>query len=228
MIQVFKALDLNMTKDFGTWNFLCDGSSEDLFCYNREAPVRFESDTCSLESVQKEHAAYPEQLMRVANSVRDPLDMVASAYCFHHRGMEWIYPEWGGLEVMKMGLHEGVPFMAQKMLDVVANMTSFHENPQVKVHALPFEIISATSAGFDAEVEKLIDFWFHGLITEEERKKAIELARMFDLHRYPKQDSGHTNDPECMMAARAATQFIEPQLLGQYQAFQRKLGYKVT
>ena len=159
--KVFEGLGLNMTQDFGCWNFECDGLAK-IVCYNREAPVRSEMDCCSLDSVQNEQAAYPWQPMRVANTVRDPLDMVASAYCYHHRGMEWYYPVYGGVEVMNMGLHEGVRFMAQKMLDVAANMTSLHENPHVETHALRFEIMSATSAGFDAEVEKLIDFWPHG------------------------------------------------------------------
>ena len=33
-------------------------------------------------------------------------------------------------------------------------------------------------------------FRFRGLITEEERKKAVELARMVDLHRYPQFEVG--------------------------------------
>ena len=159
--QVFKGLGLNMTQDFGAWNFHCDGVGK-LYCFNRQAPVRIETDCCSVQSAQNEQAAYPLQPMRVANSVRDPLDMVASAYCYHHRGMEWFNDVYSPQEVMKMDVQEGVQFMAQTMLDVVANMTSFLEHPHVEVHAVSFEIISASSAGFDAELEKLLDFWPRG------------------------------------------------------------------
>ncbi|CAE7231524.1 phr [Symbiodinium natans] len=227
-LNVFSALGLDMSKDFGVWAHFCPPGPPD-FCYNPEAKVRIAMDICSWETVQLEREAASPQRVLVAGTVRDPLDMVASAYCYHHAWNEWNNPtfEKPPLKVEFMDVHEGVDFMAKNMLEAVANMTSIHSQPHSDTYRIAYEAITRSSQDFDEEVTKLIDFWSQGLLTQRERDLALEAARTTDLHRHPDhQPANHTNDEECMAQARAATHTLQPEILAQYHEFQRRLGYE--
>ena len=117
-LNVFSALGLDMSKDFGVWAHFCPPGPPD-FCYNPEAKVRIAMDICSWETVQLEREAASPQRVLVAGTVRDPLDMVASAYCYHHAWNEWNNPtfEKPPLKVEFMDVHEGVDFMAKTLGD---------------------------------------------------------------------------------------------------------------
>ena len=151
--SVFSALGLDMSKDFGIWTAFCVPEFPE-FCYNPEAKVRIAMDICSLKTVQLEREAASPQRLLVAGTVRDPLDMVASAYCFHHAWGEWFNPtfEKPQFKVEFMEVQEGVEFMARNLLEVMANMTSIHDHPDSDTHRVTFETITRSSQDFDEEV----------------------------------------------------------------------------
>ena len=195
-------------------------------CYNPEAPVRIEVDMCSAETVQQQREAAGPGVLKVVVPVRDPLEMVASAYCFHHEWKEWYNPiAWPLGVVPSMDAQDGVAFMAHRMLPQVANMSSFAE-PQNDTFRIDYEKFTRSSKDFDEEARKLIDFWFAGLITEEEHGRVLEAAKKADLRRVP-DVIGHTNSEECMSKARKATRSMPADLQSRYEEFRSRLGYNI-
>lgn len=161
---------------------------------------------------------------RIAGTVRDPLEMVVSAYCYHHRGKEAVgnMMFWPPGSVAALGPKKGVAFVAERMTQLVENMTSAFEFPRNDTHRVSYERITRSSEDFDKQVKGLLKFWFDGLISPEEHQRALEAARLVDMHRHPEAaPEDHANDAECMDQARKAVFAIPIQLLARYRAFQR-------
>mmetsp|Transcript_47623 Transcript_47623/g.111391 ORF Transcript_47623/g.111391 Transcript_47623/m.111391 type:complete len:329 (+) Transcript_47623:67-1053(+) len=199
------------------------------FCYNWGSPVRFVTDMYSLEMHERElQRAGQLRTLRVAGSVRNPLVMIASAYCYHHRGQEdtnvMFYPKG---TVQSLGPEDGVAFVAQRMMVLMDNMTAFYETPRNDTLRLSFEQADGSSEGFDQEVGRLLDFWFEGVpLHPDDRRRALEAARQGDLHRHPY--PGHTNDDACMQVAQHAVFSMPADLLSIYQSYAKRLGYPYT
>ena len=104
-----------------------------------------------------------------------------------------------------MDMQEGVAFLAGRMLEVVEEMTAVFEAPTADTHGLHYERATSSSDGFDVELEKLLTFWFEGLLSDAEWDLARQAGRQQDLHRFPQDDYGHTNSQDCMAKARNAT-----------------------
>mmetsp|Transcript_43141 Transcript_43141/g.88871 ORF Transcript_43141/g.88871 Transcript_43141/m.88871 type:complete len:307 (+) Transcript_43141:76-996(+) len=195
-------------------------------CANPTAPIRVLLDMYSPEVEARERASAP-QGMRAAGSVRNPLDMVASAYCYHIRMQEPLNLMTLAPLLLFMDVKGGVAFLAQRMLEVVEEMTAVFESPANDTHRVDYERMVGSSDGFDVELEKLLTFWFEGLnLTDGEWELARRAGRQQDLHRFPEvDDHDHTNSPDCMANARNATLAMPAALLARYRACQQRLGY---
>mmetsp|Transcript_13042 Transcript_13042/g.24660 ORF Transcript_13042/g.24660 Transcript_13042/m.24660 type:complete len:303 (+) Transcript_13042:80-988(+) len=198
-------------------------------CSNRSAPIMVLTDMYNPDE-EASSRAKALQGLRVAGSVRDPLEMVASAYCYHHRGQEPLnLMFWPPGSLMAMDEHEGVAFAGSRMLPLVKQMTAVFADPKPDTFRLSYENLTVSSAGFDAEVRRLLRFWFPSL-TAAATSRALRAASVADQHRHPEEKNfAHGNDEECMVRARLATQKALPaELLATYRALQRRLGYQPT
>ncbi|CAE7368046.1 unnamed protein product [Symbiodinium natans] len=198
-----------------------------LSCANFAAPARVLLDMYTPALEAEERAAAP-QGMRVAGSVRDPLDMVASAYCYHVRGREILNVMALTPLVMFMDVQAGVDFLAGRMLQLVEDMAAVFAAPANDTHRVDYERMTGSSVGFDVELDKLLTFWFEDRLTDAEWAAALSAGRRQDLHRHPPKDHRgllHTNSPDCMAQARLATRSIPEDLRSRYQALRRRLGY---
>ena len=134
-----------------------DGLSQ--VCYNLDAPFRLYTDSfnASLKSAEQRKSGNKKVL--VAGLVRDPLEMVASAYCYHHDGQEfgnWLFPV---QDIMQMGPEEGTEVTAKALLPLAEWMTSVFENPDNNTLRLEFDDLTKSSAGFDLGVQR--SCWLH-------------------------------------------------------------------
>jgi len=167
--------------------------------------------------------------LRGVQIIRDPLQMVTSAYSYHHRGQEPGSPM-APSNITKMGAAEGVPGCARTMLGTVKSMVDAYLATGTDIHVVRFENFTRSSLDFDSQVAETFDHLFKGLITDSEMSRIKDLAKQEDLHRG--QDgisagTGHVSDDEEKKLANAALDLIEPDLLQQYHEFQTVLGYPV-
>ena len=94
--------------------------------------------------------------------VRDPVSMIVSAYCYHHRGKEPGNIMFPSDLMMSLGPKEGLIFVAERMLQMVENMTGVFEHPSNDTFRLDFEKVTSSPELFDQEMEKVVDFLFKG------------------------------------------------------------------
>ena len=161
---VFKILDIlgAPMEVRGHVEYPCYSSRKDglsKVCYNLDAPFRLYTDSfnASLKSAEQRKSGNKKVL--VAGLVRDPLEMVASAYCYHHDGQEfgnWIFPV---QDIMQMGPEEGTEVTAKALLPLAEWMTSVFENPDNNTLRLEFDDLTKSSAGFDLGVQR--SCWLH-------------------------------------------------------------------
>jgi len=224
-----------------------------LRAQNVAAPIRSFVDNLGLELLQKERASAAKKArsLRVAAIVRNPLDMVASGYCYHHAGNEKLNVMFAGQNalpvLMTMDPFNGTAFYAKRLLPLVRMMSEVFEHQAKDVLALSFERLTESSESFDREVGKLLDFWFEDLLAPDQRRIALEAAQRADEHRnsqrendpdpaekmthqdrnYAEDRQNHGSDPECIKIAREALKAMPREVLDEYYSHQRKLGYPV-
>lgn len=216
-----------------------DGLSQ--VCYNLDAPFRLYTDSfnASLKSAEQRKSGNKKVL--VAGLVRDPLEMVASAYCYHHDGQElgsWLFPV---QDIMQMGPGEGTEVTAKALLPLVEWMTSVFENPDNNTLRLEFDDLTKSSAGFDLGVQRLLDHFFGAgtdLISKPERFHITEAAKELDANRNPEATTvrsptshrfrEHSSNPVCKEVAHSILhKSLNPALFARYKDLQRRLGYPV-
>ena len=194
------------------------------------APIRFNNhinDKSILQIRQEAHAV--KAGLRGVMIVRDPLEMVASAYVYHHRGAEAINPMEKGIP--QMAPEEGVPAMAKRMLPVLRLMVGAYQVSAPDVLVVRYEDFTHSPEGFDSTVEKIMEFLFGDEITDLQRAEIKRAARVEDLNRADDlglsagNDVNHTNDEDEMTAAKAAVSLISPEVYAEYVKFRRELGY---
>eukprot|EP00435_Cladocopium_sp_Y103_P001898 s3382_g1.t1 len=225
---------------FGHVEYPCYSSGRDSWlCHNMEAPFRVYIDAfnASVESVERLKSGSKKLL--VAGFVRDPLEMVASAYCYHHAGQELGNQLFPVQEIMQMGPEEGTEVTATALLPLAEWMTSVFEHPDEDTLRLDFEDLTKSSAGFDSGVQRLLNHFFGtgtDLISTQERFLITERAKKIDANRNPEATTvyinssfpsvQHSSDPVCKKAAHSALhKSLNPALLASYQDLQRRLGY---
>ena len=186
----------------------------------------------------------PKQLLKIRRSgqelganvkgvttMRDPFDMVCSAYVYHHRGAE---PKqtWNSIKVRLVGPEEGVPETARIMLPAIQGMAKVYEMREPDTLFVRYENFTHSSQEFDATVEQILDFLFKDEITEQQRKEAMIATRVEDLNRVGEAKArpedpkiNHTNDEDEMQIARAALPLIPADLYAEYMRLRKVLGY---
>ena len=161
---VFKILDIlgAPMEVRGHVEYPCYSSRKDglsKVCYNLDAPFRLYTDSFNASLKSAEQKKSGKKKLLVAGLVRDPLKMVASAYCYHHDGQElgsWLFPV---QDIMQMGPGEGTEVTAKALLPLVEWMTSVFENPDNNTLRLEFDDLTKSSAGFDLGVQR--SCWLH-------------------------------------------------------------------
>ncbi|CAJ1351891.1 unnamed protein product [Effrenium voratum] len=161
---------------------------------------------------------------RGVHIVRDPRDMLASAYCYHHRGEE----PWNGIshlpEMLSMGPLEGTMTLWPEMSAIIDEMAQIFANKGL--HHVRYEKLTESSASFDQQVNAIFEDLFGGLISRKEHARIAEAAKAEDLHRHiDAHAADHTNSDECMEAALQAQQSLDPSVKAHLTNLQAKLGY---
>ncbi len=223
----------------GALEYACYYDTSKPLCWNTHAPILRFTDGFNASWRGSHTGSKP---MLVAGSVRDPLEMVASAYCYHHEGKElanYLIPV---AELLVLGLEPGTELTAKYMLPIVEWMASVFADPDNATLRLTFEEFTKSSESFDASVNRLLDHYFGAgddLISESERSQIREAVKQFDTHRNPMTtyksynthlslSTDHSSDPECKRNASKAVLKMDPILLKKYQELQRRLGYPVV
>jgi len=229
---------------FGHVEYPCYSSGSDSFlhlCHNMEAPFLVYTDAFNASVESAERLKSGSKKLLVAGFVRDPLEMVASAYCYHHAGEELGNQMFPVKEIMQMGPEEGTQVTATALLPLAEWMTSVFEDPDDDTLRLDFEDLTKSSARFDSGVQRLLNHFFGtgtDLISKQERFLIAEKAKVYDANRNPETTSvyinstfpsvEHSSDPVCKKAAHSALhKSLNPALFARYQDLQRRLGYPV-
>jgi len=167
--------------------------------------------------------------------IRDPLEMVVSAYCYHHRGAEPTNPIAFGMVSMAPEL--GVPVMAKRMLSTVRTMVEAYKVAAPDVLVVRYEHMTESSVGFNRTAHEITEFLFGDEITEEQRRKAMDLASHEDLNRGENGFSfvpgagaatgvsNHTSDDEDLAEARRHLVNLPKELIAEYHEMQKLLLY---
>ena len=204
-------------------------------CKNLAAPIKLFVDGYNASW----KAAHPSSKpLRVAGSVRDPLQMVASAYCYHHEGREVNNTLMPVRALMSLGVEEGTALTAKAMLPTIEYMASIFAEPDNNTLRLDYDELTKSSEGFDAAVRRWVSHYFGELITMEQRHEILEAVKVYDENRNPSIDNvslnpddppgtHHGSDPECKQKANEAVFKMERSLLGRYQELQQRLGFPV-
>ena len=212
----------------------------DLGCQNPTAPIKLLVDAYNASWKATHPSSKP---LRVAGSVRDPLQMVASAYCYHHAGRERNNSLMPVEELMSLGVEEGTALTAKAMLPIIESMVSIFAEPDNNTLRLDYDELTKSSEGFDAVVRRWVNHYFGDeLITVEQRHQILEAVKLYDENRNPSIDKvsfssrlndsdplgvSHSSDPECKNKANEAVFKMERSLLGRYQELQQRLGFPV-
>ena len=233
--MIFTILGAAEEGAMGTLEFPCYWHSAVPLCYNMDAPILRFTDGFNA-SWRAAHTGIKPR--KVAGSIRDPLQMVASAYCYHHEGKEIVNVLMPVKELLVLGPEAGTELCAQWMLPVIEWMASVFADPDYLTLALTFEEFTNSSEGFDASINRLLDHYFgtgDDLISKDQRSQIQEAVKAFDEIRNPAIDNTtansmsttHSSDPECKKKASEAVMKMDPVLLKKYQELQRRLGYPV-
>ncbi|CAJ1421142.1 unnamed protein product [Effrenium voratum] len=159
--------------------------------------------------------------------VRDPARMLASAYCYHHRGEEPGNPLSHLPEMLSMGPVEGMMTLWPDMLPLLDDMTTLFADKDGLYH-VRYENLTESSASFDLQIGGIFDFLFGGLISRSEMELIAEAAKEEDLNRdqsITKGSTRHTNSDECTDAALQAQSSMDQKVLTQLEDLKVRLGY---
>lgn len=146
-------------------------------CQDTKAPVRFQN-TNNARTILQMRLEGP---MRGVMIIRDPFEMVASAYVYHHRGAEVGSPL-APSNVMSLGPNDGVPATAQSMWHVVENMTQAYQVAGDDVLPVRYEDFTRSSVDFNATMDKIIHFLFEGEITEVQKLRILQSTQYEDIN----------------------------------------------
>lgn len=199
-------------------------------CTQFPAPIRFHnhiSKDAILQMLKEANDLKGD--LRGVMIVRDPLEMVASSYCYHHRGAEPTNAMEKGIP--EMGPEEGVPEIAKRMLIIIKRMAEAYEVSAPHILAVRYEDLTHSPEQFDAGVEKIMEFLVRDEITELQKGEIRRAVRVEDLHRSAElgisthNGLNHTNDEADMEAARAALSLTPADLYAEYVKYREVLGY---
>ncbi|CAK9027060.1 unnamed protein product [Durusdinium trenchii] len=216
----------------GTWKQNCPD-------VDHPVNVRFHNHISSpiIESIRAETAK--KGGFKGVMTIRNPLEMVVSSYCYHHRGAE----PWNALgdNMTDLAPKEGVPEMARRMLLTVRNMTHAFQAAKPEVYVSHYERITGSSAGFNQTIKEILDFLWGDEISHDLKQRALDATVHEDLHRGEEGFSfhvdgtadgkmgndgvNHTSDEQELDEARAHLSLLDQDVMEEYKRFQQILGY---
>ena len=205
-------------------------------CWNTDAPIIVFTDGFNASWKTSHPRSQPGKQLRVAGSVRDPLQMVTSAYCYHHQGKELPNQLIPTAKLMFLGPEAGTQLTAEHMLQQIEWMASIFANPDNNTLRLEFDELTGSSEGFDRGVRQFVNHFFgtgDEFLTTELRSQILEEVKILDENRNPSavlspyNGLNHSSGPECERKAASAVYKMEPSLLRKYQELQQRLGYRV-
>ena len=164
--------------------------------------------------------------VRGVHIVRNPSDMLASAYCYHHQGQKPSHRISYNPQILPRGVGapEGMMLLWPMMSEVMGNMAKNFANKGL--HHIRFEKLTESSASFDQQVNGMFEHLFGGLISRKEHEKIAEAAKAEDLNRQVSAEAAdHTNSDECMAAALQAQPSFDASVKAHLGSLQIKLGY---
>lgn len=197
-----------------------------------DCPIRWNCNMVASD-MQAGRPGTASKEMRAVIIIRDPLEMVASAYCFHHRGKE-PGSKFAPANITSLSPAEGMPLVADLMLSNTKDMVAAYQASGKNTHAVKYEDITRSSADFDRVVAGMFSFLFGGLINDSSMQLMLKEATLEDVHRDhvsddvrlgPGDDLDHVSDDTCKTAAREAIPFIQEDLLMHYHIDRKVLGY---
>lgn len=202
-------------------------------CASHPTQIRFHNHISALPLLSLQKEAVFKGGLRGVMIVRDPFEIVASAYCYHHRGAE-PGSSAAPANITEIEPEEGVPIMAASMLEVVRWMTSAYVVAKPDVLVVRFEKFTKSSKDFDNTVREILNFVFRNEITEKQKQQILNATAVEDVNRGLEGFSelpgaylgyNHTNDEEDMAVARKALHLIPDDMLAEYQQHRKVLGY---
>ncbi|CAK8997033.1 unnamed protein product [Durusdinium trenchii] len=107
--------------------------------------------------------------------IRDPVDMVISAYSYHHRGAE---PDntYYSMGMPELNPGEGIPVMAVRMLPIVFEMVQAAKKAEPEVMVVSFEKMTKSSANFNHTVQEIVNFLFTDEITKLDQQPCMKVS----------------------------------------------------
>ena len=205
-------------------------------CTENPSPIRWASwnDPNHIVELRKEGP------LRGLMTIRDPMEMVVSAYVYHHRGEEigpnaaWELPE----NLTWLEPSEGLPLMAEVMMEPLSAMMTSFEIADGDVLFVRYEDFLRSSEDFDATYAKIMDFFFENEVSEDQKKAALASAKLEDSHGpfglskslekgevASGQEGDHTNDEQAMNDVRKYLKLIRQETYDQLDSWRRELGY---
>lgn len=178
--------------------------------------------------------------LRGLMTIRDPMEMIVSAYVYHHRGEEigpsaaWEIPE----NLTWLEPSEGLPLMAEVMMEPLSDMVTSFEIADGDVLPVRYEDFLRSSDDFDATYAKIMDFFFENEVSEDQKKAALASAKLEDSHGpfglskslekwevASGQEGDHTNDEQAMNDVRKYLKLIRQETYNQLILWRAELGY---
>jgi len=188
-----------------------------------DCPIRWNYQSAA-ETFRAGRHGTANKEMRAVHIIRDPFDMLASSYCFHHAGKE-PFLAFAPSNITLLNATEGVPIIAEYLSKTLKDMTEAYLVSGKDTFTIRYENITQSSTAFDLVVADMFEFLFGGLINDSSMQLIKELAKKEDLNRGMSNAENHVSDEDCEAAARAAIPLIRKDLLLQFQGYRQVLGY---
>lgn len=204
-------------------------------CYDVWAPIQFHNHINGPELIQIKNESIRRGIpLRGVMIVRDPLQMVVSAYCYHHRGAE-PNSNLAPPNITEMGPEEGVPDIAERMKPVIEGMLSAYQLAPPNVLTVRYETMTNSSFYFNATMSEILTFLFGDEITHAQKQTIIDAAAVEDLNRGLEGGlstgggstgvDNHTNSEDCMADSQEALNLISEKTRMYYEEWRNQLGY---
>eukprot|EP00913_Durusdinium_trenchii_P002833 g2621.t1 len=148
MNWAFDTLGANMSCQKGGRGVPITSPHIHVDCDEHPLNIRFDNTVSGKDIVKLRNETRETGGFRGVMIIRDPFEMLISAYCYHHRGAEpdsILAPD----NITKMPPAEGVPAMAPGMLGVIKMMEAATEVARPDVIVIRYEAITASSEMFN-------------------------------------------------------------------------------
>jgi len=179
MRRAFTVLGANHSckQNWDKWDLPLTPVGGQHWCMNDSAPVRYENGNKAL-TINRLRKEGP---MRGVMMIRDPMNMLVSAYTYHHRGQE--IGRMGVPESIKsLGPEEGVPLCSHIFEHTIEDMVGAYEARGDDMFVARFEDWTRSAEDFDFHVAKMMDFLFGDDITKEERAAILKDVQKEDAN----------------------------------------------